>query len=374
MLRAHVFTTVNQALFLKQSPGMSAELDGVSFTFGIDVPDDIDVLIVHTRASYSIPTRLTKARTVFVAGEPDVIHPYSRGFLNQFGIVLTPSDVALSTRKLRENCCGVWYAGIDFAQADYCNSPKGFDYFSALKPPAKTDGISVVTSSKTHTEFHRQRIAFIEILKQRIPEHIELFGRGVRSVGDKKDALLPYRYHIALENGGGDFAWTEKLADPLLCWCHPFYYGCNNAADDLPAKAFTTIDITDPDAAINRMMAAVTSGTWEQNLAAIAEARQLLLKKYNQMFLLVRLAKMASEDGKNAPAMGRPRLIRSERSLWPEKGSRGSLAQALVRSAFLRIDPRFELRMNAVYQRIERRRSLRRKRRIERLEAGAEKP
>ncbi|MEH6361840.1 MAG: hypothetical protein V7761_14055, partial [Amylibacter sp.] len=76
-IRAHIFTNIPTVLFLKQVPEFVNTIDGVTFSFGLTVPDDIDVLIAFTRASYAIPTRLPKNRTAFYAGEPDVIHPFS---------------------------------------------------------------------------------------------------------------------------------------------------------------------------------------------------------------------------------------------------------------------------------------------------------
>ena len=91
-LRAHIFSNISQKLLFKQSPEFSPEIEGVCFTSGLDIPDDIDVLLIYTRASYSVKTSLARNRTIFYAGEPDVIHPYSTRFLNQFGTVMTTSQ------------------------------------------------------------------------------------------------------------------------------------------------------------------------------------------------------------------------------------------------------------------------------------------
>ena len=80
-LRAHIFSNINQELLFKQSPEFSPEIDGVHFSSGLDIPNDIDVLLMYTRASYSVKTSLARNRTIFYAGEPDVIHPYSTRFL-----------------------------------------------------------------------------------------------------------------------------------------------------------------------------------------------------------------------------------------------------------------------------------------------------
>jgi len=345
MINAHIFTTTSKEFFLKQSPGMSPELDGVRFTFGIDVPADCDVLIVYTRASFAIPVDLPKERTVFVAGEPDVIHPYNPAFLNQFGLVLTTSPKPLTTRKLHENYCAPWFAGLSLWNDGTPRTLKGLDWFQALEIPEKQNRISVITSTKTHTEYHRKRLSFVEALSREMGDLIDFFGIGGNSVADKNDALLPYRYHIALENGTGDFTWTEKLSDPLLCWAFPFHAGCENIGDDLPAGAFAKIDLDDPQGSIARIREAVEADQWSASLPAITEARQRIMGRFNLMYLFVRLAKEAVAALPDVPAKRPSRLIYSERSFPPGPGERGSWAGAIVRRTALSFDPHLELRI-----------------------------
>ena len=127
-----------------------------------------------------------------------------------------------------------------------------------------------------------------------------------------RNALLPYRYHIALENGTGDFTWTEKLSDPLLCWAFPFHAGCENIGDDLPAGAFAKIDLDDPQGSIARIREAVEADQWSASLPAITEARQRIMGRFNLMYLFVRLAKEAVAALPDVPAKRPSRLIYSD--------------------------------------------------------------
>ena len=211
-------------------------------------------------------------------------------------------------------------------------------------PEKTSDKISIVTSRKASTPFHRKRLDFIEFLKDRVPDRIELFGTGHRYVGDKREALEPYEYHLALENGEGDYTWTEKLADPLLCWCFPFYSGCGNVGDDLPPGCHMPLNLNDFDAALERMIQAMETNAYEQALDDIAEARRRILGHYNLMSLFARLARNAHEAAPDAVADSR-RMIFSERAFAPAGDYRGSRAQAIARRAILTVDPRFELRL-----------------------------
>lgn len=367
-VRAHIFTNIPAMSIFKQAPNCSREVNGVTFTHGLEVPDGTDVILVFSRASYSIHTRLPKDRTIFFAGEPDVIHAYNPKFLNQFGLVRTSSPVALSTEKVWGNMCLPPFVGFNVDDPD---ASLPLSWFADLPCPTdKDDKISIVTSTKAHTIYHRERLAFIDILKERIPEHITLYGAGHKTVEDKKDVLLPSKYHLALENGGGPFAWTEKLSDPLLCWSLPFYYGADNIEVDLPADCIVPIDISEPDQAINRMMAAVKSNLWSGRREAISEARDLVMTKHNLINVFAELVHHAMAKAPDVDAGARKRLIRSERSFLPEKGGRGGMGQMLLRRALTAIDPQIELRIAPLQAKIEQRRSARRARRHATKEAG----
>ena len=370
MIRCHVFTNIAEVLFLKQVPNFAHECDGIQFSYGLEIPSNIDILLVYTRASYSIQTHLPKERTIFVAGEPDVIHPFSMKFMNQFGLVLTSSSKALKTDKIQDNICSMPFVGLNFNDMD---NPLNLSHFANMTAIEKDDRISVVTSSKAYTDFHKKRLLFLKQLKEKIPDKLVMYGRGFRSIDDKKDALLPHKYHLSLENGGGPFTWTEKLSDPLLCFALPFYHGCENYSDNLPADAAVPIELEDVDAVINIMMKAQKEKLWEQRRPAMNQARHLILTKFNLVKRFASLAKLAMAKDVTTSNLNTKRLIRSERSLWPEPGCRGSVAQCIIRSAIISIWPTAELQAASLHQKIEARRIRKRKVKIIQAEKVAQK-
>ena len=90
----------------------------------------------------------------------------------------------------------------------------------------------------------------VERLVRHFGSRLSRYGRGFKPIPDKAEAILPYRYHITLENSSVKDYWTEKLADAYLGGAYPLYWGCPNLADYFPSDAFTMIDIDDPDTAI----------------------------------------------------------------------------------------------------------------------------
>lgn len=367
-IRAHVFSNVDVGLFLKHFPDFSPIYRGIEFSFGLELPAEYDVLIVYTRASYSIPTRLPQSRMAFVAAEPDAIHPYSAAFLNQFGIVVTGTTKPLSTEKWQTACCTLWFAGIDFSKSFRAEDLVGVDWFNALPPPPKERKISIVTSAKNFTPFHKKRLEFIGKLQELIPEHLAIYGRGHRSVDDKKNVMLPYAYHLAVENCDGPDLWTEKLSDSFICWAFPFYAGCGNAHDYFPASALEYVDLDKPAAAAARMVELLQSDHYARNFASLAEARRRVLDDYNPANLLVRIAQSCMAKPTTAKDFRR-RLIRSERSLWPEPGSRGSVLEWALRNTLIALVPDVELRASRIQVVMEAARSKRRAAKTRRVEA-----
>jgi hypothetical protein len=111
---------------------------------------------------------------------------------------------------------------------------------------------------------------------------VNLYGRGIKPIDDKWDALSVSKYAIAYENYESDYYWTEKIADCFLSYTIPLYFGCNKIEDFFPENSFIQIDPKDKH--INLFLKEITeSNKWEENLDAISKARELVLNEY-QLF------------------------------------------------------------------------------------------
>jgi len=97
---------------------------------------------------------------------------------------------------------------------------------------------------------------------------------------DKKEGLLPYKYSLGIENGSLPYYFTEKIADPLLCWSMPIYWGCKNIHKFLPEGSYVNIDVDDPHV-VDKIIEIIKSDLREQNIDKIKEARELILERYN---------------------------------------------------------------------------------------------
>jgi hypothetical protein len=126
---------------------------------------------------------------------------------------------------------------------------------------------------------HQLRLNLIDFLKKEAFD-FDLFGKGIRPIEDKFDALYPYKYSIVIENSIYPHYWTEKIADCFLSWTMPIYYGASNIFDYFPEKSLIWINPKKPKDALQTIKNAIDEKLWNKNIDAIAEARQLVLNKY----------------------------------------------------------------------------------------------
>ena len=84
---------------------------------------------------------------------------------------------------------------------------------------------------------------------------------------------------------------AEKLSDAFLGWAHPLYNGCPNIAEYFPRGSLTVIDVSRPDEAVAAIDRAVAADADRAAAAEFAEARRLVLDRYN---LFPRLAELVA--------------------------------------------------------------------------------
>jgi hypothetical protein len=318
--------------WLRRLPGRGSRWGNCEFVFEQDCRD-YDWLVVYDDLPRKPDSRhplweevlaCPPGRTLLMTTEPSSIKLYGRGFLRQFGWVLTSQEPRFIRHPgmIQRQVGLVWFYGLTDARGTY-------DHLAAVTgPPVKTAAISTVCSAKQmrHT-LHQSRVEFTRALQDELPE-LEVFGQGVRPIADKADALDPYRCHLAIENHVCAHHWTEKLADPLLAWCLPIYHGCPNAAEYFPEDSFIPIDIHQFGAAREAIAKAIRDDEYTRRLPAIREARRLVLEEYATFPQLARLI----TERHQATAAGPPGNPILSRHLWRRRHPLGALALALEKT------------------------------------------
>ena len=147
----------------------------------------------------------------------------------------------------------------------------------------KERSLSWIVGNISDLPGHLRRRRLLEEIRRDPTFDIDLYGRAVRFIESKNEGLLPYRYSLAIENTSSPDYWTEKIADCLLTWTVPIYYGCPNLENYFPPEAFIRIDVEKPDQALAQIRQVVANDDWETRLPALTEARNRILNRY-QLF------------------------------------------------------------------------------------------
>jgi hypothetical protein len=181
-----------------------------------------------------------------------------------------------------------------------------YDYLSALKPNIKNWKLCSIVSNARTQSYHTKRIDFLKRFTTKLRstnEEFHLFGRivpdtedmkyyyrGVRGESDargfatsgkdhmygKEEVYSLHKYALefdAFSNGG---YFSERVADSLLMWSMPIYWGGQNVHKVLPENSFRYLNI---DASGEDVLEIINSDFYEKNLDAVAEARNIILNQ-----------------------------------------------------------------------------------------------
>ena len=274
--------------------------EGVNFTFDIETRDydwfvayeGLPHLKGQSKVNRVETLACARANTLLITTEPSSIRLDGPHYLRQFGHVLTHKHPNLVRHEgqIRETPPLRWFYGRPMGGGDIYTS---LQELSDLKFD-KNEIISTVCSNKkmSHT-VHSKRYEFVMALNERMAD-LDVFGRGIRPIDDKNEAMDDYKYHIAIENHIEAGHWTEKLSDCFLAMCLPFYFGDPNYATAFPTDAVIPIDIYDLDAAEAIIRSAIASNEYEKRRPALLEARQKTLKSYNVLGVVADIVRAKS--------------------------------------------------------------------------------
>ena len=310
----------NEPLF-RQTPGGLGIWKGHSFLGNDPGVRQCDMWVVlDDTAEEEEVAFVESGRAVLITLEPPRTRDYQPGFLTQFDLVVSCHQNLRHPNVRLEYQGQAWHIGMHKG-ADANDRPAfrgtiGYDEFLKMPPPQKTAALSVICSASSRLPGHRARREFVEKLQDRLGDRVDVFGRGVRPIPDKADAILPYRYHVALENSGLRDYWTEKLSDSFLGWSFPIYWGCPNVGDYFQEDSLIRIDIARPHEAIAIIEAVMDQELTPERVAGLTAARSLLLDRYNTFDVMLRHCQSL------APARPREIVIRPQRFFRPSRARR----------------------------------------------------
>lgn len=254
----------------QQSPSSACRWGDVHFTF--EPVKECDLLIALNPPREDIRVRCPNGnRWLFTGESPIDQYKWHIDSFKYFDKVFAFWDTSVAVNIIHDQTSLPWHVGKSYDELMNLTCKESFI--------SKKDRVSWVTSNASHKEGHKLRMAFKAFLIEQ-EFGFDLFGRGFNPINDKFDGIFPYKYSIAIENYSCDDYWTEKIADCFLSWTIPIYWGAKNILSYFPEKSIILIDPSDHKKSLNIIRHAIENDYFHSNLGPLAEARDLVLNKY----------------------------------------------------------------------------------------------
>ena len=249
-------------------------------------------------------TNIPVQRRILFVDEPPEIREYRKYpyYIEQFGTIVSPYEIeGFRGRMIISNPHLGWFAG---KSGELSSMNKALNY----QRPAKTRTISMISSLKHKTEYHRKRSAFMNRAKSELGDVLDCFGREFNAIDDKLDAIAPYKYHIAIENSRHNYYWTEKLCDAWAGWALPIYCGDPAILQQIPDEdGIVIIDIDDKDGALRKIREVIEDDIYSSRIEAIAKCREWALHESNRYEMTCRIIEESDDD---TPRLAEPELFK----------------------------------------------------------------
>jgi hypothetical protein len=281
MIKVKISTYLTEWPFFRQTPGERGIWGDVQFFLNDDSIKESDYWIIYGGLSKIETAVCPKDNVVFFTVEPPSIKTYNNRYLRQFAKVITCHRNIKHKNKIYWQQGHPWHIGRKQINHRNIEFSKNYDELKSMGEICKTKLLSVISSSKTYTKGHRDRLKFVFFLKEYFEDKIDIFGRGINEIEDKWDAIVPYKYHISLENECYDNWVTEKLSDTFLAGSYPIYYGAGNIYSYFAKDSLTCINIYRPKDAVKEIKKVIANHYYEKYKSKILESKMKVLDEYN---------------------------------------------------------------------------------------------
>lgn len=306
----------NPSFWLALFPNGKPLLGGCEFIFDPDARQ-YDWLVVYEDLMYPIGSRRSTRiealgchpdNTLLITQEPSAIKVYGPNFRRQYGHVLSaqPAEAVKHPNHILQVSPVRWFYGRPLAENDHNYAT--FDHLNEMPIPDKNSNISTVCSDKQMSKTLKARYDLTAFLDKELGDDFDWFGRGIRPINDKAEAMNNYKYHVAIENHIFPHYWTEKIADSFLAYCLPFYYGPDNISDYFAPESYIAIDIFEPQKTLETIRKSLRDNAYSKRLPAVKDARKKVLNDYNLMTIAARIVQerhQTKKPVKGARIMGR---------------------------------------------------------------------
>ena len=270
----------------RQTPNNSAEWGNCKFYINEEI-EKCDYWVVYGDLHQTETTICPQENTLLISDEPESFLQYDKVFTDSFATIISSHKYIKHKNNILYQQGLPWLIGKkEIKKGVFQYNSKNYDELNSIKDLKKTRLLSAIISNKSFIPDYQNRLHFRGKLEKYFGNRIDVFGNDKNFLNDKWDGLAPYKYSIILENSAHNDYWTEKLSDAFLSLCYPIYCGCPDIHRYFDKTALTTIDIKKDEQAIKIIENIISGDTYEKSIAAIKEAKQKVLNKYN-LFALI---------------------------------------------------------------------------------------
>lgn len=265
--------------------------DGIWEDFKFEINNDIkecDVWVVYSKGfKRSESVHVKTGKKILITGEIEEIYSYSKSFINQFDLVITQRKDIKHKNVIKLQPAQPWWVGRlnGFKAKNLEDFPLKFTDLEK-KVDRKAKNLCVISSNKSFTKGHNERLKFVDKLQKAFGGDIDFYGKGFNDFDDKWDIQKEYKYQVVIENAAAVDYWTEKLADAFLAETFPFYHGAPNISDYFSLNSLKEIDISRPEESIKIIKKTISENYYEKNLEHIRQSKKRVLYEHNLIPLL----------------------------------------------------------------------------------------
>ncbi len=174
-----------------------------------------------------------------------------------------------------------WMIHANHGDTIFKKTELNYEFFSNLQKTEKKIELSVICSNKSHTENHKLRVEFLNILKNHFKDKLQWFGNGINEIENKFEVIASSKYHIVLENDSKYNLVSEKLYDSYLGLSYPIYYGAPNINDYFDINSLSMININDINGSIRTIENVINNNFYDKNINLLNLEKEKVLNEYN---------------------------------------------------------------------------------------------
>jgi len=274
-------------IFFRQTLEGKGSLQNIEFT---NNNQDADVHIVGTWVDKI--DDIKGKNIIYIQQEPPEVRLPNKDILDYSNLVISPFNIEHDVEQIIAPPVLQWTYDINVELKEnighvFSNTDSNANLENILyaSPPEKKLLCSMIVSKKSFVQGHKDRLNFTADIMDHFKNKIDYYGFGIKELKNKRDAIDPYLFSIAIENSQHENYWTEKIADVYLGHTMPIYHGCKNINNFFPSKSLVNINIYNKDEAIAQIEECLNNPDKIYN-STVFDARRRVLLEYNMFKVL----------------------------------------------------------------------------------------